>query len=131
MSTPRRSRRGNAALEAALATPLLCVMIFGIIDYTWYIMELETVVLAAQAGVRAGAQTKLSNGPATKARTVATSVLTANYPDGTPMSPTYTTTLTNNVLSITVACSYRPLIGLVPMPAQMQYKASMKLEDLS
>lgn len=124
------NRRGGAALEAAVAMPFLVTMIFGIIDYTWYIMELETVVLATQAGVRAGAQTKLSNNPITKANTAAASALSANFP-GPLVSPTYVTTNTGNVLRTTVTTNYTPLIGLVPIPSILRYSAAMRIEDIT
>lgn len=127
----RRSRWGGAALEAALVTPVLITLALGIIDFTWYIISLESVVLAAQAGARAGAQTPLTGGPAAAAVTAAQTALRASFPAGTPVGDTYTTTLTGNILRVTVDTAYTPLVGLVPIPATLRATVAMRIEDLT
>ncbi|MDX2200540.1 MAG: TadE/TadG family type IV pilus assembly protein [Phycisphaerae bacterium] len=50
MGTKRR--RGAAAVEMALVTPLLLTMLFGIIEYGWVFSVRQTLTHAAREGAR-------------------------------------------------------------------------------
>jgi len=47
-----RSRRGTAAVEAAMVLPMTLLFMFGIIEYGRYVMTLQIVTSAARAGAR-------------------------------------------------------------------------------
>ena len=52
VGTPRR--RGQAVLEVIICLPVLLIMIFGGIEYTWAISKSVEVTTAARAAARAG-----------------------------------------------------------------------------
>jgi len=52
--TKFRSRRAANALEFALVTPLLVVLLGGLIDYGWFFWREALAVNALREGVRAG-----------------------------------------------------------------------------
>lgn len=52
---PRRSIRGTAIAELALVAPILCFLLFGIIEFGWLFKDVLILRQAAREGVRAGA----------------------------------------------------------------------------
>jgi len=50
-----RHRRGAAAVELAIVTPVLLTMLFGIIEYGWVFTVRQAVVTAAREGARTAA----------------------------------------------------------------------------
>ena len=45
-------RRGAASLEYALVLPVLFALLFGLVDWSWYLFEWMTVTRAAGQGLR-------------------------------------------------------------------------------
>lgn len=50
----KRARRGAAAVELAVVSPLLFAMLFGIIEFGWLFTAQHTMVNAAREGARLG-----------------------------------------------------------------------------
>jgi Flp pilus assembly pilin Flp len=59
-----RNQRGAAAVEAALLTPLLTLILFGIIEMSFYMRDVVSVSSAVHVGTRIGS-TMAGAGPAT------------------------------------------------------------------
>lgn len=59
-STSRRRRRGASAVEFALIFPFMVVLIFGAIEFSWYISIRYDVQRAAREGARIGSAVLLT-----------------------------------------------------------------------
>lgn len=57
---PRR-RRGAAAVELAVVSPLLLALVFGIIEFGWTMMVRETMISAVRQGCRTATLKYTSN----------------------------------------------------------------------
>ena len=131
MSPTRPTRRGAAAVEMALITPVLLALTMGIMDWAWFLVDYQQVLHASQAGVRTGAQTESGSDPAGKGETQAREVLAASYLGGVPDGATYTGTIINgNTLQLVVSVPFRPLVGMVPVPDLVRATALMRVEDM-
>lgn len=128
------SRRGSSALEFALVTPLLMLLTFAIMDWSWFLVEYQFVTRAAQVGARGGAQTRLADGPTTVAQARARA-----YLESASLVPTgaanYTTPLTcsavdNSMIRVQVSVPFAPLVGFVPMPSTVRASTTMRCEDV-
>lgn len=51
------NRRGSQAVEFALLFPIFLALVFGGLDYSWYILQRYTAMDVVSAGCRAGAIT--------------------------------------------------------------------------
>lgn len=129
MRPAQADRRGNNAIEFALLLPVLLTLVFGALEYSWYFVQYEAVVRAAQVGVRAGSQIKRSLNPQTTAANVAKSTLTTSQPALGATATATGSVLTNNTVQIILSAPYKPLIKFVPTPATVTYTAVMRLED--
>lgn len=134
---PRRSsRRGSAAVEFALTAPVLLLIIFGVIDYSWYIKQATDVVHATRQGLRAGVKLPRTEGPDAAAEAQATTVL-QTY--GIDCSSTHrcriraSRTQLEGLFAVVlhVQVEYEPLIGLVPLPELLGAEVTMALENQS
>jgi Flp pilus assembly protein TadG len=130
----RRNQHGGAAVEFALVLPVFVAVLFGMVDYGWYFYQKFTLASAIREGVRLGATYKEGGAtdPATAALTEAglrcdagsvpkTAVAwTSGYVDAAPVRKVW----------IEGQYTFKPLVGLVPMPASaMKYKMTMLLEQ--
>src|SRR5262245_39782959 len=48
----RSNRRGAAVVEAALVLPVVCMFLFGILEYCRYVMTLQVLTNACREGAR-------------------------------------------------------------------------------
>jgi len=53
----RNNRRGSQAVEFALIFPVFLTVVFGGLDYSWYVLQKYTAMDVVSAGCRAGAIT--------------------------------------------------------------------------
>lgn len=132
----KSARRGTAAVEFALTVPVLMFIIFGVLDYSWYIKQATDVVRATREGLRIGVTVSQADGPDAAAASQVEIVLAGYGLDcdnsldcDIQATPTSVDGLDSVTLAVTVP--YEPLIGLVPTPAQMQAEITMALEDQS
>lgn len=134
VTNPRpRRRRGASAIEFALVFPMMLVFTFGVMDWSWYLVQYQLVARSAQVGARSGAQTRLENSPGTVASARARTYLEAMsfVPTG---SATYTTTLNclaanNSLIRVAVTVPYAPLVGFVPTPPNVRSSITMRCEE--
>jgi Flp pilus assembly protein TadG len=127
-----RVRRGNTSVEFALIVPVLLLLTFGIMDWVWYLVDYQAVMVATQAGVRTGSQTMLVDDPVAAAEEAAEVNLTASYPSGTPTGSTYEGVLVDgDTVSLTVSVPFEPLVGFVFTPDTVSSTSQMRIEDAS
>ena len=136
----RRDRqRGGAAVEFALIMPLFLAILFGIIDYGWYFYQRYALVAAVRDGVRYGvtfpAASAQSNAKLQAIADLQVAGSPINYLNVTwgPTSPG-TSTLTApapamTVMTLSASMPFKPLAGLVPVPATVRYQFTMLLEQ--
>lgn len=136
MTTPRAHRRGTAAVEFALTVPVLMLIIFGVLDYSWYIKQATDVIRASREGLRLGVTVPQADGPDAAAESQVAVVL-AGYGLDCESSLDCEIEATNTTLdgldsvTLTVAVPYEPLVGMVPTPETMATEITMALEDQS
>jgi hypothetical protein len=53
----RRDRRGAEVVEFSLILPVLCLLVFGAVDYGWLFFQQSLVTQAVMDGMRVGAMT--------------------------------------------------------------------------
>ncbi|MEP0844532.1 MAG: pilus assembly protein [Phycisphaerae bacterium] len=105
------ARRGAAVVEMAVVTPLLLMIMFGIIEFGWVFMIQETITNAAREAARVGAL------QASTQSDVENRFMQAMAPTGIAVSPgmlTYTPASTNNptvTVSVKIPYSQVSLLG--------------------
>ncbi len=77
-----RRRRGAAAIEWALVVPVLLVVIFALIDWSWYFFEWMSVTRAAAQGVRIATGRPMSLDPTGRAEAEAARWLESGLASG-------------------------------------------------
>jgi Flp pilus assembly protein TadG len=132
-SLSRRNRqRGAAAVEFALVFPILCAVMFGIIDYGWFFYQRFTMASAVRDGLRYAVVMSQTADYTTAAITRATldlqnSGMTA--PAGTftvSTSGAYPTKL----LTLSGTLAFVPLVHFVPLPTTgIHYQMTMMFEQ--
>jgi Flp pilus assembly protein TadG len=120
----RRGEAGVSAVEFGLILPIFMVLILGIIDYGYMYFVHLSMTNAAREGVRVGVTTCT---PAATATTI-----TNNYLSGVGVTATTNVTAPAGPdwpLQVNVSMTpFRPLIGFVPLPANLTATASMRWE---
>ena len=132
-------REGVAAIEFALLTPVIVLIVMGIIEYGWLLYRRSEATRAVREGIRYAVVMPQTNvpDPITLAETRCEDVLTQLNFDLTDATIEATAIdLTGDVngvldtLTLTLSMPYRPITGgLVPTPAGMQVSMSMMLQD--
>jgi Flp pilus assembly protein TadG len=134
-----RSREaGGTVVEFAIVLPLFIALLFGSIDYAWYLYQKFTLAAAVQSGIRSALSVKETDvpDPWTTAVTSAKTSLGqsgAIAPLGVSWGPTsanrYTGTKPTRALTVTGTFTFTPLVGLVPMPTSiLTYSTTMLLD---
>lgn len=117
----RRRREGASAIEAALAFPVLLVMLFALMDWSWYLFQWLTVVRSAHSGTRLAAGVAPEAGPEAVAEDAALDWLDAYGINST--DATVSTTLDDEVLTVDVQVDFEPLVGVIPTPDSLHARA--------
>ncbi len=129
-ASPRR-RRGSAAIEFALTAPLLALLTFGGLDYCWYFVQWQSVIVSAQVGARAGSQAKLADGPDVVAAHAAADALLHNYigtvTDGAQVSASI---IDGVMVQVNITVPFTPLGGYVMVPSEIRASTRMLIEDI-
>lgn len=134
-----RRRRGAAAIEFALWTPVISVILLGIIEYGWLLYRRSEATRAVREGVRYAVVMPQDNvpDPITLAETRCEEVLTELNFDlttatiaGTYSDLTGDAEGTPDTLTLNVTIPYRAVTGgLVPTPNAIAVSMSMMLQD--
>lgn len=126
---PVNSARGGAALEFALALPVLMLLTLPMIDFTWYFLSMQNVQTAVQSGTRVGARTPMDDDPTAAAIAATSASLQASMPLRAGMAD-YDATISDKILRVEVHIPYEPLAGYVVMPDHLVAFHQMRVEDL-
>jgi Flp pilus assembly protein TadG len=122
----RRARRGAAHIEFALVAPVGLMLMYGIAEYSWYMMRSVSVTTAVQESVRLAAFVPSEDDPVATAVSRARQELTRAGLDGDAAQVTAAMTSDSygEVLSLTARVPYTGLVGLLPVPAALVQSAS-------
>jgi Flp pilus assembly protein TadG len=132
------SERGGAVVEFAIVLPLFVALLFGTIDYAWYLYQKFTLASAVQSGIRAALAVKETDNPdswqaavdaakAALAKSGAIAPLSVTF--GPAAASRYTGTRPTRALTLTGHFTFTPLVGLVPMPtSNLVYSSTMLLD---
>lgn len=122
----RGLQAGASAVEFALIVVTLLVVLFGIMDWSWYMYHWLSVTTAAGRGARIAAGIPLSKDPVGRAQTEAGHWLTLY---GLRVDPTINVQILtrdySKVLQVEVQVPFEPLVGLVPVPAELRGTAEV------
>ncbi|MEO6653527.1 MAG: TadE/TadG family type IV pilus assembly protein [Ilumatobacteraceae bacterium] len=113
--------RGQAAVEFAIALPLVVVLVLGVIQVAVVARDQIAIELAARAGARAAA---VAAAPANAARTAANGATTL-----TPIDVTTTSTADRVVVAVKFTSRNRlPILGLVIGDVELSASVEMARE---
>jgi hypothetical protein len=119
-------KKGASAVEFALVITLLLAVLFGLMDWSWYMYHWLSVTTSAARGARIAAGIPLSQDPVTRAKSEAEDWLELYKMRG---APTIHAEIQNrgyaNILHVQVVVPYQPLIGLVPTPPELRGSAEV------
>jgi Flp pilus assembly protein TadG len=130
--------RGGTVVEFAIVLPLFVALLFGTIDYAWYLYQKFTLASAVQSGVRAALAVKETDNPdawqaAVDAAKAALGQSGAIAPLSVSFGPAaalrYTGVRPTRALTLTGQFTFTPLVGLVPMPTPTLISSSTMLLD--
>jgi Flp pilus assembly protein TadG len=134
-----RMRDGASAIEFALLTPVIVVILMGIIEYGWLLYRRSEATRAVREGIRYAVVLPSTNSPspASAAVTRCEEVLgDLNFDLTNATISTTTTDLTGDAagtpdtLTLSLVMPYEPITGgLVPTPSGMAVSMSMMLQD--
>jgi len=128
----RASDRGSAAVEFALVLPLFLMILFGIIEYGWMFYQQFNLASAVRDGLRQGVTVSQSASPDPRALAVKVAqadLLAMGIPTAdAAVSATYAGASPTKTMTLSVALTYRKLVGFVKTPAQLHYAMTMMLE---
>lgn len=132
-------REGAAAIEFALLTPVIVVILMGIVEYGWFLYRRSEATRAVREGVRFAVVMPQDNVPdlPTLAKTRCEEVLTMqnfDLADATVFAETSDITGDaggmHDTLTLTLTMPYQPITGgFVPTPAGLQISMSMMMQD--
>ncbi len=123
-----RGRRGNSAIEFALIAPVLFMLTFAIIDFSWYFVAWRSVITSAQVAARAGARTPMMESPDTAAVAEAQSAIAVSYPTSEPAARYYGSIVNGTHVRIDIEVDFQPLVGFVKAPETLYAHQQMRVE---
>lgn len=122
----RAPRRGATALEYALVLPILLVLVFGVIDWSWYLFEWMTLTRAAGQGLRLSVGVPLSEDPIGIAEDETARWLRTGLAGGDAVADIRATLdpePEGTVLTVSVTAPFDAPIDLVWTPAELRASA--------
>lgn len=125
------NNRGQASAEAILILPLVCLFLFGVIDFGFAWNIKSDVAAAARLGAMQGT---VAADPCGKAREVATDFMKTQHPD---LKVTVSANGVNDSLNpgdklkVTVVCQIKPIAPLISFsPRSVQSTSIMVIADV-
>jgi Flp pilus assembly protein TadG len=125
----RGRRRGAAAVEFALLTPIIMVLGAGTIEWGYYLSRREIVVSASQEACLAGVTATSTGTYDATAKTAGKNVLNAAGLNGA--GATITTSLAGsvpNLFTVTISVPYQSIMG-VSLPTTVAASHTMLMEQ--
>lgn len=133
-SRASRLRKGLAAIEAALLLPLVCLLLFGLIEYGWIFLKAQQLNAAARHAARLAIIDTATNAQVTSECDSVLNAcgfgssgytITLSPADITSLAPGETLTIT-----VTVPYANIELIGIpmLPVPVNLSGSTSMAKE---
>ena len=126
-----QSQKGSVLVEFALILPLFLLLLFGMITFSIALYDKTVLTMATREGARAGVMyvpNRTNNIIASSATAAASQVCQNNLISfGSAMTPGITTTIQNNILTVTASVNYTGLYifsNIMSISAQ----TSMRLE---
>jgi hypothetical protein len=119
-------RRGAASLEYALVLPVLFALLFGLVDWSWYLFEWMTVTRAAGQGLRIATGIPADLDPTGRAEAEARRWLETGLMGGAAeadVAATLTAAPDGTVLELTIQARFTAPIGLVWTPDRLRATA--------
>ena len=127
-------RRGLAIIEAALILPILLILTFGMIEYSWMFLKSQNITNAARAGARIAATADGTNAQVTAQ---VASLMTSYNLQGTGYTLTTSpanvgTAAKGTLLTVTISFPYANAqvtgMNMFPMPATLHASCVMEKE---
>lgn len=122
----KRARRGSSALEFGLILPVLAALLFGVMDWAWYLFQQMTVVVAAGRGARIAGGLSGDDGPEAAAEAETRAWLDSFGLDGdaAEVSATINAGTDPQVITVSASLPYDAIVGMVPVPDQLAATSS-------
>jgi Flp pilus assembly protein TadG len=128
----RRGERGAAAVEFALIFPLLAAVLFGSMEYGWFLFQQFNLANAVRDGLRQGvtvAQTATPDPGATAVGIAQQDLRKLGVPPtSVVLKATYAGSVPTRTMTLSADMTYRKLTGIVPTPTHLTYSMTMMLE---
>ncbi|MEN0060619.1 MAG: TadE/TadG family type IV pilus assembly protein [Myxococcota bacterium] len=125
-------KRGSQAVELALVTPLLLLLMTGGLDLAWYFSVDMALFNAVRDGAQYGSRTLQTVGPALAAKNNALATWRLGTHADVGM-PTFEALLEGaapmQVLRIHGRLAYEPLFGLVPIPVEHRTELVVRMVE--
>ena len=125
---PRR-RRGATAVEFALVMPVLLLMTFAIVDYSWYFASVQGVRGVVREAARTGSQATPDQDAAAIALADATAKMANTYPANMMTVVYEVSVVAGDQLQVSATLTFQPLVGLVSVPTSYFTSSVRILED--
>lgn len=124
-------RRGNAALEFALAAAIVVVLLGGVIEWGWLLSREVAVVQVARDAAQTASRTRLVDDPEVVAeRRAEQALVELGVPMGSAeVTTTFETGDGGEVIRVRVEVPYEGIVSLVPTPSMLVAETAMRLED--
>ena len=123
-------QRGSVMIEAAIAFPVILVLLVGVVEYAWCFLRAHQVSSAAREGARAGIR---ADGTSTQVVAAVDGAMTAYGlgSSGYSVSSTSVVVAAGETVQVDVSVTYEgnlELLGLLPMPATLNASVVMAKE---
>jgi Flp pilus assembly protein TadG len=128
------TRKGMAVVEAALILPILLILTFGMIEYSWMFLKDQNITNAARAGARIAATADGTNAQVTAAvNNLMTSYKLQNTGYTLTTSPANVgTAAKGTMITVTISFSYANAqvtgMSIFPVPSTLHASATMEKE---
>lgn len=124
----RRQRRGSNAVEFALTLPVYLALFFGITDYGWYFSQRMKSSMVARDASRAASLVPLGEDVESAGEAQGTTSLAAAQLQGT-VDCVLAGSSPEQRVTCTTLVSFVPLIGMVPVPDNLNAALTMRMEE--
>ncbi len=113
-------------MEFGLVLPLAMALLAGVFDWSWYMFQQLTMVVAVGRGTRIAGGIAESEDPSQSAENVTRAVMTAYGLDGegATVEVSIDDTVDPQTITVVATLPFRPLIGLVPVLDEIGYAES-------